>query len=231
MLESLFREEGCEGAELTTLKVPHSTEPDLICTLPAADAEAGTIIVGGHYDHVQVGMGAVDDWSGAVLLPSLYAALKSEPRRHRYVFIAFAGEENGLNGSTEYVRRLTKPERAEVKAMINLECLGLTPPKVWVTRADRRLLSLFTGVAKAIGVPVAGSNVDDLGDDDSHPFLSANIPVLTMHSITQETFEVLHSPYDQVKAIQPNYYYAAYRMAAAFLSTLDTALETPRATK
>jgi hypothetical protein len=224
-LESLFREAGCDGESLATQKVPHSAEPNIICTLSGTEPEAGSIVVGGHYDKVAEGMGAVDDWSGAVLLPSLYQSLKSRPRRHQYVFIAFAAEEVGLVGSTEYVYKLHKPERAAIRAMINLECLGLSPPKVWSHRADKRLLGAYAGVSRALGIDVAGLNVDNVGDDDSHPFLTAKIPVLTIHSLTQETFSLLHSKRDQLAAINPDDYYAAYTLVSTYLGYLDGFLQ------
>ncbi|MBS1858214.1 MAG: M28 family peptidase [Acidobacteria bacterium] len=223
LLESMFHEAGCDGDALTTLKVPHAS-PDLICTLPGTEPDAGAIVVGGHYDHASVGRGAVDDWSGAALLPSLYQSLKADGRRHRIVFIAFSAEETGLNGSAAYVRKLTKEERAEVRAMINLECLGLAPPRVWASRADKRLLSAYAAVAHAIGIDAAGMNVDQVGDDDSRPFLNAKIPVLTIHSVTQETLRILHSPGDQVAAIHPEDYFTTYKLAATYLAYLDDAL-------
>ena len=221
MIESLFQQSGCEGDRVTTLKVPHSAEPDVICTLSGEDSNAGVIVVGAHYDHVPTGRGAVDDWSGAALLQSLYETLKSRPPRHRFAFVAFAGEEQGMHGSGEYVHRLSKPERAEIRAMINLECLGTTPPKVWASRADKRLLAAYVTAAQALGIQAAGSNVDNVGDDDSRPFLEAKVPVLTIHSITQETFGILHSARDQVQAIHPDDYYLAYRLSAALLAYLD----------
>lgn len=127
-----------------------------------------------------------------------------------------------MYGSSEYVRRLSKPERADIRAMINLECLGTNPPKVWASRADKRLIAAYVVVARALGIQAAGSNVDNVGDDDSRPFLEAKVPVLTIHSITQETFGVLHSARDQVGAINTDDYYLAYRMAATLLAYLDT---------
>src|SRR5215471_6391797 len=106
-LEAMFREAGCDGDNLTTQKISGSSEPNIICSLPAAEGTATTIVVGGHYDKVSAGMGAVDDWSGAALLPSLYQSLKGQPRHHRYVFIAFTGEEECLSGSTGYLHNLT----------------------------------------------------------------------------------------------------------------------------
>ena len=221
-LESLLREAGCDL--LTTLAVPHSQVPDVICTLPGTDPEAGTIVLGAHYDYEAPGAGAVDDWSGAALLPSLYQSLKAQPRRHRLVFIGFAAEEGGLLGSRAYVHKLAKPERSQVRAMVNLECLGLSPPVVWASRADKRLLAAYFAAARALGIPPAGVNVDRVGDDDSHPFLDAKIPVLTIHSVTPETFRILHSRADQVAVIHPRDYYDAYRVAATFLAYIDSEL-------
>jgi Zn-dependent M28 family amino/carboxypeptidase len=61
------------------------------------------IIVGAHFDRVPEGDGVVDNWSGASLLPSLYEAVKNEPRKHTYIFIGFTDEEQGEVGSRFYV--------------------------------------------------------------------------------------------------------------------------------
>jgi len=222
-METLFQEVGCTGDRLKEQPVPHSKQPSLICTLPGETS--GEIVVGGHYDLAERGMGAVDDWSGVVLLPSLYQGLKTKARRHTFVLIAFAAEEQGMVGSTAYVKHLSKEERAVKRAMVNLECLGLNPPGVWGTRADPRLLEAYAKVATALGLMVRAVNVDRVGDDDSHPFLSAGIPVLTIHSITQETWPILHSTRDNVSAIHQDYCYAAYRLAAAYLTYLDQSLD------
>ena len=222
ILEALFREAGCDGANLSAQKVPGSKQPNVVCRLPSADPDATTIVIGGHFDLADRGSGAVDDWSGAVLLPSLYQSLCRLPRKHAYTFVAFAAEETGLHGSSEFVKRLSKEQKAHIHAMINLECLGVSQPKVWASRADKHLLEGYARVAQALGVELRGSNVEKVGDDDSHPFLAAKIPVLTLHSITQETLPILHSMRDQVSAIHSGDYYAAYRVMAAYLTFLDT---------
>jgi hypothetical protein len=67
VLEDLFREAGC--TEVTEQLIPGSKEPNVIYAHDGG--EPGVIMVGGHYDAESHGMGAVDDWSGASLLPSL----------------------------------------------------------------------------------------------------------------------------------------------------------------
>jgi aminopeptidase-like protein len=222
-LESFFHEAGCDGDRFAEQRVPSSNAPNLVCTLPGeTDSE---IVVGGHLDSIEAGMGAVDDWSGAVLLPSLYQGLKRVPRRHRFVFVGFAAEEQGLVGSFEFVTKLKRDEIHRIHAMINLECLGLGPPEVWVSRANKRLLDAYSVVASILHVEPRGMNVDGVGDDDSHSFLKFGIPVLTIHSLTRETWHILHHPSDKVDAIHPDDYYTAYRMVAAYLAYLDAVLE------
>jgi Zn-dependent M28 family amino/carboxypeptidase len=184
----------------------------------------GEIVAGGHFDLVDAGAGAVDDWSGVSLLPSLFESLKDARRRHTYIFIGFAAEETGLWGSKTYVQSLSAESRAAIRAMVNLECLGLSLPKVWTSRADPNLVKAYALIAGSLNIPRAGVNMDGAGDDDSHPFLDAHIPVITIHSVTAQTLGILHSPGDTLKAIHAGDYYQAYRLAAAYLTYLDSAL-------
>jgi aminopeptidase-like protein len=218
-IQKLFTEAGCSTVEQPIDK----RSGNVVCTLPGQTA--GTIVVGGHFDFVERGQGMVDDWSGASLLPSLYEALKGQPRRHTYVFVAFAGEETGLVGSSRYVKKMTAEQKALVRAFVNLECLGLTPVKVWVHRSAPALLARLIEIANTLGINLQGIDVDRVGDDDTHPFVSAHIPVVSIHSVTQETLPILHSNRDRVDAIHFGEYYAAYRLTAFYLAYLDVKAE------
>ena len=68
-------------------------------------------------------------------------------------------------------------------------------------------------------------DVDQVGDDDTHPFFSKHIPVISIHSITQETLPILHSNRDRVDAINLDDYYQTYKLAAYYLAYLDVKLE------
>jgi hypothetical protein len=219
-IESLFHEVGC--GSVVVQKFPFKDEPNITCTLSGDGV--GSIVVGAHYDFANRGIGAVDDWSGASLLASLYQSLSHTRRHHDFVFVAFAAEEHGLLGSKAFVKHLSADEHDRIRAMINLECLGLSRPAIWGSRADPKLMAAYLNVAKLLGVPPRSINADRVGDDDSHPFKNAGIPVLTVHSITQETFRILHSPDDNLKALKADDYYQAYRLAAILLAYLDASL-------
>lgn len=123
-LTKLFAGVGCQTEEQSI----HQKHGNVICTLPGETSS--TILVGGHFDFAEHGQGIVDDWSGTSLLPSLYQTLKDEWHHHTFRFVAFEAEEKGLVGSTKYVKFVNSEELEKMKAFINLECLGLTPPKV-----------------------------------------------------------------------------------------------------
>jgi Zn-dependent M28 family amino/carboxypeptidase len=218
-IRRLFEHVGCA----TEAQRVSRKSANVICTLPGETAS--TVVIGGHYDFADRGQGIVDDWSGASLLPSLYQALKARKLRHTYVFVAFTGEERGLVGSSRYVKILTGEQKSAMHAFVNLECLGLSPTKVWVSRSTPALVGRLFEMARALGLPIQGVNVDRIGDDDTHPFFSAKIPVISIHSVSQETLGVLHSTRDQVSAIRPDDYYDSYRLVALFLAYLDTKLE------
>jgi hypothetical protein len=195
---------------------------NVICTL--VGETVSTIAVGGHFDFVDRGRGMVDDWSGVSLLPSLYEAMKGKQRRHTYVFVAFAAEERGLIGSKHYVKNLSEEQRANLRAFVNLECLGLSPVKVWTSRSDPKLVNRLIEVAKAVDIQIRGVDVEKVGNDDTQSFVTAKVPVLSIHSITQETLPILHTVKDQLKAVQINHYYGAYRLVAFYLAYLDLKL-------
>lgn len=211
----MFEEAGCKPVDQP---IDHSSG-NVVCTLPG---ETGSeIVVGGHFDFAGQGYGIVDDWSGAALLPSLYQTLKSQPRHHTFVLVSFGEEERGLFGSRWFVKHLSPGERADILAFMNLECLGLGHVNVWTTRSTKSLVLSLNQVAHALSIPLFTVNVDRVGDDDTHPFLGAKIPVLSIHSITEATLPVLHSPADRLSAVKPGSYYESYRLVAFYLAWLD----------
>ena len=186
------------------------------------------IVVGAHTDKVpSAGDGVVDNWSGASLLPSLLFSLSGQKRHHTFVFVGFTGEERGLIGSEYYVDHLSPDERDHIEAMVNMDSLGLTPTKVWASHADKALLDALASVAAASKLPVSTVNVDKLGTTDSESFASYHIPRITLHSVTPEKMQVLHSADDTMLAINLDDYYDSYRLIAGYLGYLDGVL-TPK---
>lgn len=97
-----------------------------------------TIVIGAHYDHLgrggqgslaaregEIHHGADDNASGVAALLELARTFAKDRKsiRRTIVFIAFGGEEEGLLGSSYYVRNPVVP-LAQTVAMINLDMVG-----------------------------------------------------------------------------------------------------------
>lgn len=225
-LVEMFAAVGCK-AELQPVK--HTDLSNVICVLPGTSQDA--VIVGGHFDKVDRGKGIVDDWSGASMLPSLYESLDTFQRHHTFIFIGFAAEEKGLVGSRYYVAQMSPEEMAHAKDMINLECLGMNPPEVWASHSDPQLLKALEIIADKMKIPLTGVNVEEVGTADSESFAAAGIPRTTIHSVDQQTLNILHSDNDNLKAIHPELYYESYRLIAGYLVAVDSWFDAPKEPK
>jgi len=222
-LKSLFSQSGCSGERLREQKVGGSKEPNLICGLEGSGERPRKIILGAHFDSIG-GDGIIDNWSGAVLLPSLYEFTGRGKRRHDFEFIGFAAEEKGLLGSKKYVKSIPKGERARIAAVIIVDSVGLTSTKCWVNGSSAGLVRAVGRLASAMKLDLQGVNVERVGTTDSAPFKDAGIPVLSLHSVTAETMNTINSGRDVWSAVSWRDYYDTHRLISALLRYLDETL-------
>jgi hypothetical protein len=229
-LRQLFLEAGCVAQNFSEEKILSSKLPNLICTIPGASKE--TLVISAHFDNRGPGEGAIDNWSGASLLPSLYESLRGSPHRLTLEFIGFTDEERGLIGSRDHVGHLSKAERAQTLLDVNIDSIGLAGPiRVWSGRTDDFLLNASAIVADRAKIAISANALDKRYDSDAAAFMAWNIPVIDLHSLTPETLHLLHSKRDVRTALDAKSYYDDYRFLAAFLSYLDDVLEIPTASR
>jgi len=218
-LKGFFQEAGCTEDKLIEQPVKGLKQPNIICELPGTTDSV--IVVGAHFDHVDRGDGVVDNWSGASMLPSLYQALKNEPRHYTFRFISFAGEEKGLIGSKFYVNSLTPEQMKKIQAMVCMDTLALGPTEVWVSHSDPDLVRELARIALSLKLPLTRMDVEKVGESDEESFRQHKVPTVTLHSLTQETLSVLHGPKDNYGAVHFDDYYQSYRLVSAYLAFLD----------
>ena len=151
--------------------------------------------------------------------------MKAAPRQHDFVFVAFAAEEQGLVGSKRFVKTIPGEQRKRVRAMVNLDTLGLADTKVAVKTSDEELVQRLARVAQSLNLPVARVDVDQVGTSDSESFLKAGMPAINIHSITQQTWTLLHTKGVQLAALDLPAYERTALLVAAYLAYLDL---TPR---
>lgn len=222
-IRALFEQAGCPSERLKEQAVKHAKAPNVMCSMPGASER--TIIVGAHFDFVDTGSGVVDNWSGAALLPSFFESLKATPRRHSFLFISFTDEEKGLVGSAFYAGHLDKEELKRVSAMVNIDSVGTGETKVEFTRGDKGLINHLEEIAQFFKLPLGAVNVHGVGKSDSDSFQDRKVPAIAIHSLTSETFPILHTSKDQIGAIKMDDYYQTYRLMTAYLAYLDEVLD------
>jgi alkaline phosphatase isozyme conversion protein len=81
------------------------------------------IIVGAHYDSVQVGTGADDNASGVGVLLEVAERIKDLSTPYTIRFVLFGAEEIGLEGSKYYADQMRQGDIQNTIAMINLDSL------------------------------------------------------------------------------------------------------------
>jgi len=134
-LTEWFREAGCKGNLLSEQKVEGSEFPNIVCRMKGKADEK--IIVGAHYDRASSAQRPFDNWSGALLLPSLYQCLRTRRRRHTVIFVAFADHGDQPTGAEAFLNQLSPAELKGAKAMINLVLWGSHPQRSGVTTRIR----------------------------------------------------------------------------------------------
>jgi hypothetical protein len=88
---------------------------------------------------------------------------------------------------------------------------------------------LAANLAHAMKIPLAGVNVDAVGTTDSMTFHKAGIPVLSLHSVTQETLGLINSRDDVWSSLSWTAYYDTHRFISALLVYLDQSLPLKKA--
>ncbi|MCP5115971.1 MAG: M28 family peptidase, partial [bacterium] len=176
------------------------------------------VIVGAHYDHLGLGEqfsmapskagtphpGADDNASGTAGLIELARWFSSQPTPERGIlFLAFAGEELGLLGSSHWVNHPTMPLE-EAVAMLNMDMIGrIRNGKVYLggvgtgTSFRETLESL-----KPDDLMVEFSDTTGYGSSDHTSFTTKQVPVLFFFSGLHADYHRPSDTWDKIDAPQ-----------------------------
>jgi hypothetical protein len=217
-VKAIFEREGAPASDVTIDQ--HKDVENFVLTKKGASSEK--IVVGAHFDKVAHGCGAVDNWTGIVTLAHLYRTLKDVPLKKTLVIVAFGKEEKGLVGSRAMTKTITKEQATEYCAMINIDSLGLAPPQVADNMSSKKLGQFTEDLAKEMKMPFSRARIEG-ANSDSSSFVEKNIPAVTIHGMSNEWSNILHSGNDQVSKVNPLSVYLAYRLTLAMVARLDQA--------
>ncbi len=188
--------------------------PNVAAYIPGETAEH--VVIGAHYDHVGGGEagwppnkqggvfpGADDNASGTAGLLELARRFSSQPKARRgLLFLAFAGEELGLLGSSHYIEHPLLP-LSDAVAMINLDMIGrITDRQILVggINTGSTLHEIFNELLPWRGYSVDFSEQTVYGSSDHHAFLSKSIPSLFFFSGLHPDYHRSSDTWEKIKA-------------------------------
>jgi Zn-dependent M28 family amino/carboxypeptidase len=181
-----------------------------------------TVIVGAHFDKVDDGCGAIDNWSGIVVLANLYRSMRESETQKTYLFVAFGKEERGLIGSEAMASKIPKEERKNYCAMVNFDSFGFTYPQALQNVSDKPLIALAKEISDAMKIPFGDAGID-IASADSFPFKTRKIPAISFHGLSNNWMSYLHTSSDKLSNVNTQSVYIGYRHGLAFLSKVDQA--------
>lgn len=178
------------------------------------DTASCETVTGGHYDTVPVTGGADDNASGtsAVLETARVIAARRTPGAH--CFVLFGAEEFGLFGSQYYVSQLTAEELATLRAMVNLDVVGLPQDLELIGSED--LVRQAGLIADEMGLPWRESFVPNGLGSDHASFLNANVPVVFLYRHDP----LIHTIEDDITRMSPDSLGQTVAVAAEMLAEL-----------
>ncbi len=175
------------------------------------------IVIGAHYDHLGLGEqfsmapsevgtvhpGADDNASGTAGIIELARWFSRQPQPRRGVlFVAFAGEELGLLGSSYYVNHPELPIQKAV-AMINLDMIGrIREGKVFVggVGSGTNLKAMLEDIAPKYRMNLDYSDIGGYGSSDHTSFTTKQVPVLFFFSGLHGDYHKPSDTWDKIEA-------------------------------
>ena len=237
-LKQTFTDLQCGGKRLQEKTAPEGR--NLLCTLPAAGPKTASgkddpsiILVLAHYEHDGQGRSAVEDWSGALMLPFLYHALSAAPRRHTFIF----AEVDGERGATALFNSFTVAQRREILGVVALDALGLGPTRFYInpndSSANLAWMQLERSLLQAASdqrLPAPGETLPGSWSriDVTRPFRHHDIPSILVHSVEWSAREIPGSARDTEAEIDRDAYMQTITLLADYAAELDSLRPSPQ---
>ncbi len=179
-----------------------------------------TVIVGAHYDKTTLGCGAIDNWTGVVILANLYKEFAARQNEKTYKFVAFGKEEKGLYGSKAMANDIPKSELPKYCGMINFDSFGFNDVWTLGSVSDKNLVDLASVVAARRGFLFETKSFRG-ASADSKSFRKVNIPAITISGLSDDWKEYLHQDKDQLDNINFDRVFDNFLFSYEFLSEID----------
>ncbi|MDQ4122852.1 MAG: M28 family metallopeptidase [Acidobacteriota bacterium] len=217
-VQQLFEKLGAKKDDIVIEKFDKDRISNLVVRKKGKTDE--TIIVGGHYDKTPDGCGVIDNWTGISIVAHLYRTIAQIETQKSYIFVAFDKEEKGLLGSEEMAKAIPKEKRSSYCSMVNLDSFGLGAPQALRNASDPALISIAKKLAKEAKIPFADASIGN-ADSDSSSFNKRGIPAISIHGLSNNWQNYLHTSSDQIKNVNMSSVYFGYRFGLSYIAELD----------
>jgi aminopeptidase YwaD len=171
-------------------------------------------VTGGHYDSVAVTGGADDNASGAAATVEVARLAAAHQLAGANCFVLFSAEEFGLFGSKAFVGALTPDEVTGMRAMLNLDVVGVAGELGLVGDAD--LIEQARVEGQRAGVQAAPSSLPAGASSDHASFQQKGVPVVMF----TRADNLIHTEQDAMGRIAAASLHDAVTIAYATLASL-----------
>ena len=179
-----------------------------------------TVVIGAHFDKTETGCGAIDNWTGIVIIANIYRTMRELTTQKTYKFVGFDKEEEGLLGSDAMAKNIPKEKRAGYCAMVNFDSFGFTYPQAMRNISSDSLLALAKVVSEEMKMPFAKAAIE-FASSDSESFRTRDIPAISFHGLDNQWQNYLHNPNDKLSKVNMQSVYFGYRHGLVFTSKIE----------
>ena len=190
---------------------------NVIADKPGTDPDAGTVVIGAHFDTVADVQGANDNGSGTSVLMTLAQEIFDSSFPFTIQLVAFGSEERGLRGSRFYVAALSGEEQDDLVAMLNFDVPGTG--NFIELQGDPAMSLRVRNYGDVNGIRVIRGNLDT-GGSDHETFAVLDVPVLFFFA---NDIDRIHTPGDTLEFINPELLGASVALGIFALEDLATA--------
>lgn len=176
---------------------------NVVAEIPGRETPDEWVIVGAHLDSWDYGTGAQDNGSGcAMVLEAARAISESGHAPRRSIrFALWGGEEQGLIGSTAYVRAHAA-ELTKCVAVLNTDN-GAGHPRGWKVEGRDDLAQALKPISESLLVNLSGNGIsqETTFDTDHGPFMLEGVPALDLWVDMTHYGEVHHKSSDTIDKV------------------------------
>lgn len=176
---------------------------NVVAEIPGREKPDEWVIVGAHLDSWDYGTGAQDNGSGCAMVLEAARAISESGRapRRSIRFALWGGEEQGLLGSTAYVRAHAA-ELTKCVAVLNTDN-GAGHPRGWKVEGRTDLADSLKPISESLLTNLGGNGIspETTFDTDHGAFMLEGIPALDLWVDMTHYGEVHHKSSDTIDKV------------------------------